>query len=100
MLFRSIIPFLPGAIEYSEQDAIPGGLKNNREFVSCAVRFAATVAPEIENLLYDPQTSGGLLISVAPEAAEALADELRVAGVPASVVGGVRAREAYAIVVH
>jgi selenide, water dikinase len=61
------VQFLPGAVEYARQGAIPGGLKNNREFVSCAVSCDLAVAPEIESLLYDPQTSGGLLISL-PEA--------------------------------
>jgi selenide,water dikinase len=58
------IQFLPGAVDYARAGAIPGGLKNNIEFVSCAVEIAAGIAPEIEKLLYDPQTSGGLLVSL------------------------------------
>jgi selenide,water dikinase len=58
------VRFLPGAVEYARQGAIPGGLKNNREFASCAVHAARELPEEIENLLYDPQTSGGLLISL------------------------------------
>jgi selenide,water dikinase len=61
------VRFLPGALEYSAQGAVPGGLKNNREFASCAVSAMREVPIEIENLLYDPQTSGGLLITL-PEA--------------------------------
>ena len=61
------VQFLPGAVEYARQGAIPGGLKNNIEFVACAVTSDIALAGEIENLLYDPQTSGGLLISL-PEA--------------------------------
>ena len=56
--------FLPGAVAYSRAGAIPGGLKNNREFASCAVERAREIPEEIENLLYDPQTSGGLLITL------------------------------------
>ena len=60
------IRYLPGAVEYARQGALPGGLKNNREFVSCAVAAQRELTPEVEALLYDPQTSGGLLISLAP----------------------------------
>jgi selenide, water dikinase len=58
------VQYLPGAVEYARQGALPGGLKNNREFASCAVEAQRELAPEIEALLYDPQTSGGLLISL------------------------------------
>ena len=68
------VGFLPGAVDYALAGAQPGGLKNNREYASCAVEMAATIAPEIEALLYDPQTSGGLLISVAEADAKKLAD--------------------------
>jgi len=56
--------FLPGAVAYSRAGAIPGGLKNNREFASFAVERAREIPEEIENLVYDPQTSGGLLITL------------------------------------
>ncbi len=58
------VPLLAGALEYARQGAIPGGLKNNREFASPDVEVAAPLAPELEELLYDPQTSGGLLIAL------------------------------------
>ena len=64
------VQFLPGAVEYARQGAVPGGLKNNREFASCAVEKTVDLPEEIETLLYDPQTSGGLLISM-PEASAA-----------------------------
>ena len=43
---------------------MPGGLKNNREFAACAVETLRELPREIEDLLYDPQTSGGLLIAL------------------------------------
>jgi selenide,water dikinase len=62
------LQFLPGAVEYARAGAVPGGLKNNREFASGAVEtlreLPREIPPEIEDLLYDPQTSGGLLISL------------------------------------
>src|SRR5262249_18484724 len=75
-------------VEYARQGAIPGGLKNNREFVSCAVRVEGAIAPEVEDLLYDPQTSGGLLISVGRDDAEGLVEDLRAQGVVAGGVWG------------
>jgi len=57
------VQFLPGAVDYARQGAIPGGLRNNRDFVSASVEGQS----EFDDLLYDPQTSGGLLISL-PEA--------------------------------
>ena len=65
------VAFLPGAVEYARAGAVPGGLNNNREFASCAVESRRALPREIEDLLYDPQTSGGLLISLpAAQAAE------------------------------
>jgi selenide,water dikinase len=63
------VPLLPGALDYARAGAVPGGLKTNREFVSCAVEVRGNLEPELEALLYDPQTSGGLLVS-APAAFE------------------------------
>jgi selenide,water dikinase len=68
------VRFLPGALEYAARGALPGGLKNNYEFASCAVEKSNPIAAEIESLLYDPQTSGGLLISLSEsQAAELIA---------------------------
>ncbi len=84
------IEFLPGAAEYARAGAIPGGLKNNREFASCAVELARELPVEVESLLYDPQTSGGLLIALSPSDAAEL--ERRLPG--AHVIGHVLARQA------
>jgi selenide, water dikinase len=68
----SRIQFLPGALEYARQGAIPGGLQRNRAFASSEVEIRCSLAPEVESLLYDPQTSGGLLISLPEQDAAAL----------------------------
>jgi selenide, water dikinase len=57
------VPLLPGALDYARAGAVPGGSKNNREFVWSCVDSSRDLPPEVEALLYDPQTSGGLLIS-------------------------------------
>ena len=82
--------FLDGAVEYARLGAIPGGLKNNREYAACAVETARDLAPEVDALLYDPQTSGGLLITLPEADAAAL-----VGAFPdAYAVGRVLARQA------
>jgi selenide, water dikinase len=58
------VRFLPGAPEYAGAGAIAGGLKNNREFASCVVEKDRDLSREVEDLLYDPQTSGGLLFTL------------------------------------
>lgn len=61
---------LPGAIKYAREGAVPGGLMRNRAFVADHVEITRSIAPEMETLLYDPQTSGGLLIAMNAEDAE------------------------------
>ncbi len=68
----SSVCFLPGAIEYSKLGAHSGGLKNNREFVETCVSMPSEIPEEIQALLYDPQTSGGLLVSLDEEDAKKL----------------------------
>jgi selenide,water dikinase len=70
------IRFLPGAIEYARVGAVPGGQKNNYEFASCVVEKTREIAPEIETLLYDPQTAGGLLISLPESDADELLEKV------------------------
>lgn len=83
------IPLLPGALDAVHAGAVPNGLKNNREFVSCAVEAAAAIDAALLDLLYDPQTSGGLLISLS----EADAAGLRRQFPAARPVGRVAPRE-------
>ena len=72
----SAIRYLPGAIEYSQAGAHSGGLHNNRDFVESCVLMPNEIPTEIQALLYDPQTSGGLLISLPNEEASKLLEDL------------------------
>jgi selenide,water dikinase len=84
------VRYLPGAIEYSKAGAHSGGLRNNRDFVESCVRFTGEIPLEIEALLYDPQTSGGLLLSLPEQdAAQVLA-----AHSEAYIIGRVTGRSA------
>jgi selenide, water dikinase len=87
----SRVPLIEGALDAVRAGAIPGGLLANREFAECLVQDAADshIADELRALLYDPQTSGGLLISVASADAQALLAALESAGTPAAIIGRV-----------
>ena len=61
------IRYLPGAEQAAREGFLPGGLKNNRDFLGDCVGFAESVPQEFRDLLFDPQTSGGLLVAVAAD---------------------------------
>lgn len=84
----SAVRFLPGAIEHSKAGAHSGGLHNNRDFVESCVTMPPEIPVEIQALLYDPQTSGGLLISLGSESATKLLE----ARPETYVIGRVEAR--------
>jgi selenide, water dikinase len=85
------VPRIPGALDAIRLGAIPGGLVSNREFAECMVAEAegADIPEDVRKLMYDPQTSGGLLISVAGEDAIELLERLREAGVMPAEIGSV-----------
>jgi selenide,water dikinase len=83
------VPLLDGAMECVRAGYIPGGLNANREFAECVVSYEGNISNELKTLLFDPQTSGGLLIAVAEDRAEELRKALQSAGVPAVSIGDV-----------
>ena len=83
------VPLLPGALQAARDGMIPGGLKNNREFIGDCVGFAPNVPEEFRALLYDPQTSGGLLVAISPDAVDAALASFNHHGVHAARVGRV-----------
>ena len=83
------IPALPGALECIRAGYIPGGLNNNRDFAECVVDYDDGVPEDMRALLFDPQTAGGLLISVASEDSEQLTQSLNAVGVSAIEIGRV-----------
>ena len=91
-IFSGMIPLLEGALDCVRAGHIPGGLAANREFAECVVGYDAGVPEEIKTILFDPQTAGGLLISVAAHEANELANALVEAGVPAVEIGEVVAQ--------
>ncbi len=81
------VPMLAGAIECARARFVPGGLKANRDFAECMVEYGPGVDEATKILLYDPQTAGGLLLSIAAEAADRYVDTLKRMGGDATIVG-------------
>lgn len=87
-IYLASVPFFPEAEEFAQQGLRPGGLHRNREFYSSCVKIAGKVPNHLQDILFDSQTSGGLLICLAPRKAELLLDRLRQAGVEDAVIIG------------
>jgi selenide,water dikinase len=86
------VPRIDGALDAIHLGAVPAGLLANCDFAECVSADVpgSHIADDLRTLLYDPQTAGGLLISVAPDDAEALLGSLRRAGLKAAKIGSVR----------
>jgi selenide,water dikinase len=84
------VPMLDAARVFAGANIVPGGTVNNLDFVTQHVAFAPKVSREVQLVLADAQTSGGLLISLPAERSDALVSVLQARGVPhASVIGQV-----------
>ena len=75
-LHAEAVDFIPEAVEFARMGVLPAGMYRNRSFAEAAVDVGDTETA-IQDLLFDPQTSGGLLMAVAPEDADALIAELQ-----------------------
>jgi len=86
--YSASIPFFPEAVGFAKVGLCPGGLFRNKEFYSKAVTLAPEVPGHMQDILFDPQTSGGLLISVEAGKEQQLLDRLRGAGVSEAAIIG------------
>jgi selenide,water dikinase len=80
---------LDGAVEYADQWLFPAGTCNNERAYKHAIDFAPGVSEEMQQLLYTPETSGGLLVATPPEKLERLLALFSEDGQPCWVVGEV-----------
>ncbi len=85
--FASAIPALPGALEYAYRGITTGGAARNRKYLQGKVSISLEVTEELAHLLYDPQTSGGLLFAVSEEKAAAVESGFAREGLPIWRVG-------------
>jgi selenide,water dikinase len=87
------VPLFPAVQEFAKAGNIPGGLKENRAYLQSEVALAPGIDEAMVNVLHDPQTSGGLLVSLPPENAAALVKDLKEnSGIDAAIVGEIRPR--------
>jgi len=86
-IFADSLPAFDGAVEALRQGVIPGAVERNREYVGEAIRVAPDVDEALVNLGFDAQTSGGLLIAIAPERLKAFQQSRARRGAGGFVIG-------------
>lgn len=90
VIYASSIPVLAGAAELASQGMLPGGLYRNRDYRLSMVDMSPELSQFQSDIIFDPQTSGGLLIAVPPQKASALLDRLHESGIEqAAIIGEV-----------
>ena len=99
-IWSEAVPLLPEVRVYASQGMVSGAAERNREYVSDVLSTSDLVPDHMLDIMFDPQTSGGLLFSVSAEAAEGCLAELRAAGCEAiAIIGRVTERSPGRIVV-
>jgi len=98
VLYKNKIPYIKYAREYAEMGLIPEGSYNNRAYLEGKYEING-VEPWLEDILFDPQTSGGLLVSCAYEESEALMRELSTLKLKSSIIGEVSSKKDKYIIV-
>lgn len=94
------LPLLDGIQEYSETGLLPAGLYRNRDYVGSLVTIKPEIPRHVEDALFDPQTSGGLLIALPSSEADILCTELKEKGIDyVSVIGEVTSAQVSEIIV-
>ncbi|VFQ42580.1 selenophosphate synthetase [Desulfoluna butyratoxydans] len=85
----SSLPVMEGALEYAEMGLLPAGAYRNRDFCGTSVEVFPSVPRSLADLIFDPQTSGGLLVTLPASEAESCLSVMKGLGVEAAVVGEV-----------
>jgi selenide,water dikinase len=88
IIYAEKVPLFPDTLKMADIGLIPGGLYRNRDFRKADVHISQDVNPTLADVLFDPQTSGGLLISVSAVKADRLLQKLHQAGImEAAIIG-------------
>ncbi len=92
------IAYIKEAKEYAEMGLVPAGSYNNREYIKENYKLV-DVEPWMVDIIFDPQTSGGLLISAEKNEAEKMLEELNKLNLKSSIIGEFKAKEEYSIII-
>jgi selenide,water dikinase len=95
----SAVQLIPGALELATQGLLTSGDKTNRSYVGTDIDISGKVSKELASLLFDPQTAGGMLISIESARADQMLGELRATYPAAAVIGKVLPKSEHSIVV-
>ncbi len=98
-IFSDKVPLLPQAKELASEGILTGGAAANREYLEGKISIPDNLDPNLEHVLFDPQTSGGLLVSVPAGSAEHFSNALKQAGLCHEIIGEVVASEDSAVVI-
>ena len=97
-LETSSVPLIEGALDLCRTGLAPGGLFRNRDHYSCSVRVESGLDTALVDLMFDPQTSGGLALFVPAEHSDELLEELQSKGEVAIRIGEVLEKEEFALI--
>lgn len=93
------VPIIQNALEYAQMGLVPAGSYSNRQYIGDKVKFVISIPDDIKDVLYDPQTSGGLLISIPKDNVELLLKELKNTPTEYGVIGEVVEKEEHYLIV-
>lgn len=94
------LPLIPNVLKYAEAGTLTGGADANKEYLEDKLKINATLSKPQMDVLYDAQTSGGLLISLSDGAAEAFLIDAGSAGLTVSEIGRVTKKADFPIIVN
>ena len=87
------IPLIKNSLEYARMGLVPAGSYANKTHIGDKVSFKGDIPEDMKDVLYDPQTSGGLMISVSKEDSEKVLDKLKTSNLPYGIIGEVKKYE-------
>jgi selenide,water dikinase len=98
-IFTDNLHLLPDAVELAGEGMIPGGARDNRIYLNDHIHMKPNLNTNLEHILFDPQTSGGLFIAISPENADSFEKALAAEGLPSKPIGIVEAKASHSLLI-